>query len=179
MSEVIGAVIGALAVVGIPIIAWYSRRATREGRLVLRVERLGGVYALMPDSAEKDAFKPHLTTAISYLNAWLDEDNVKRRRLIRTISGITYVGGLVAGLALVPLIEGVANPWFTAAIGVVLGLAITAITTGSRYLIERHARRKAEKVATDREGAVTAERVEALKRGEPLPGSQSEARTYS
>ena len=53
MSDVTAAVVGAVAVTCIPVFAWFSRRATKEGRLLLRVDRLGKAYALMPDSDEK------------------------------------------------------------------------------------------------------------------------------
>ena len=52
MTEIAGSIVGAAVVICIPLIAWFSRRATREGRLMLPVERLGIVYALMPHSLQ-------------------------------------------------------------------------------------------------------------------------------
>lgn len=71
MNQLVGAVIGAIAVVSIPLVAWFSRRATREGRLLVRVERLGSAYRVMPASGERTEFEQHLRRAIAHLNDWL------------------------------------------------------------------------------------------------------------
>jgi hypothetical protein len=169
MSEVFAAALGALAVIGIPIAAWFSRRATREGRLLLRVERLGSVYALIPTSSEKEKFAVHLVRATANLNAWLDVDNAKRRKTIRLVSGWTYGIGVIAVLVVIPTIDTDAHPWQSSLLGAVVGIAIAAVTMGTSFLLERSARTKASRAATEREAAAAALRMEALRRGESIP----------
>ena len=172
MSEVFAAALGALAVIGIPLVAWFSQRATREGRLLLRVERLGSVYALMPISPEKETFEVHLTGAVADLNAWLDADNAKRRKTIRLVSGWTYAIGVVAVLIALPSVDTAKNPWQSSLLGAVIGVTIAAVTTGASFLLERSARAKSARAAKEREDAAAALRMEALRQGEPMPMAQ-------
>jgi hypothetical protein len=172
MSEVVGAVIGAIAVVCIPLAAWFSRRATREGRLLLRVERLGSVFALIPDSTEKDTFELHVIGAVADLNSWLDADNAKRRKLIRTINRWTYGIGVLAVFIALPSIDTSANPWQSSVLGTVIGLSIAGVTMGASFLLERSARAKSALAAKAREDAAAALRMEALRQGEPMPMAQ-------
>jgi amino acid transporter len=177
MPEILGAVVGAIAVIGIPLVAWFSRRATQEGRLTLRVERLGTVYALMPNSAEKETFKSHLTGTIASLNSWLDPDNARRRRIIHRVSIATYVVCLVVVLCTAPFVDTARTPWFTSVLGVVIGLVVSLITFGTSYLLERSTRIKRERDTAEREEAAAATRMDALRRGEALPMSSEHSRT--
>jgi hypothetical protein len=169
MSEVFAAALAALAVVGIPLVAWFSRRATREGRLLLRIERLGSVYSLMPASLEKNTFEVRVTEAVADLNRWLDEDNAKRRTIVRLISGATYAIGVVAVLIALPFLDAAANPLQSSLFGSVVGVAIAAVTTGASFVLERSASAKSARAAKEREGAADALRIEALRQGHPLP----------
>ena len=173
MSEILPAALGALAVIGIPLVSWFSRRATREGRLLLRMERLGSVYALMPASPEKNTFGVYLIGAVADLNSWLDTDNAKRRRLISTINRWTYGIGVAAVFITLPSIDTTANPWLTSVLGAVIGLTIALITMSAAYFLERNARQKSARAAKEREDAAAAVRMEALRRGEPLPVTES------
>lgn len=169
MPEIIGAVVGALAVIGIPLVAWFARRATREGRLLLRVERLGSVHALMPESPEKSIFEVHLTGALDDLNSWMDLDNVKRRKLIRKINWWTYGIGAVAVLVTLPTIDPTVNPWQASLTGTVIGVAISVVTLGASFVLERSGRKKSAQKAAEREEAVAALRLEALRKGTRAP----------
>jgi hypothetical protein len=164
MYELVGPVIGAIAVIGIPLVAWLSRRSTREGRLLMRVERLGTAHALMPDSAEKNSFAVYLVAAISDLNSWLNPDNAKRRRLIRRIFGWTYALGVIAVLISIPAVNDESKPWLPSTLGISIGTGIAAITMGSSFLIERSARRKAALARKRAEDAESQARMEALLR---------------
>ncbi|HEX4402913.1 MAG TPA: hypothetical protein VHZ98_16450 [Galbitalea sp.] len=166
MPGIIGAVVGALAVIGIPIVAWLSRRVTQEGRRMLRVERLGTVYAVMPDSPEKDAFKVHVTGAIASLNSWLDPDNARRRRIVRGVSTVTYVVGVILVLVTVPFVDATKNPWFSSLFGIVIGFGIALITFGTSYILDRSTRAKKSREAAQQERAAAAARMDALMRGE-------------
>jgi len=173
MPEVVAAILGALAVIGIPLVAWFSRRATREGRLLLRVERLGSVHALMPASPEKDTFEGYLTAAVADLNTWLNPENAKRRKLIRNINWLTYVVGVIAVILAFPSIDTAANPWQSSVLGVGIGLAIAVVSLGASYLLERNARAESARALEEREQAATALRMDALRHGEPLPGADA------
>ncbi|CAO1649202.1 hypothetical protein NYA9BBAC_00222 [Salinibacterium sp. NYA9b] len=172
MSEIFATVLGALAVIGIPLVAWFSRRATREGRLLLRIERLGAAYALMPISPEKDSFEVHLIGAITDLNEWLEADNAKRRKLIRLIHGWIYAIGVIAVFIAIPSLETAERPWQSFLIGSVLGITIAAVTIGASFLLERGARAKSALAAKEREEGAAALRMKALLKGEPIPMAQ-------
>jgi len=172
MPEFFAAALGALAVVGIPLVAWFSRRATREGRLLLRVEQLGSVFALMPSSPERDIFEVHVTSAIAELNSWLDADNAHRRRLIRNINGWTYCLGVLAVFIALPSIDTTANPWQSSLLGAAIGVTIAIMTMAASFLLERSARSKAARAAKERDEAAAALRMQAIRQGERLPASQ-------
>lgn len=170
MPEIVGAIVGALAVIGIPIAAWLSRRVTQEGRRTLRVERLGGVYALMPESPEKEAFKLHVTDAIASLNLWLDPDNSRRRRIVRRVSTVAYIVGVLVVLVTVPLVSPTKTPLFSSVFGIVIGIVISLITFGTSYILERKTRAEKSREAAEQSKAAAAARMDALLRGEaPTP----------
>jgi len=172
MSEVLAAALGAIALVGIPFVAWFSRRATREARLLLRVEKLGTAYRLMPSSPEKTTFESHLTRAIADVNSWLDPESATRRRLVRKINRWTYGFGVLALFVTFPLINTTENPWQSSFLGAGIGVAIAIITTVASFLVERNARTKSALAAKERDKAAAALRMNALRRGEPMPVSQ-------
>jgi hypothetical protein len=166
MSALVGAIIGAVALICIPLIAWFSRRSTREGRLILRVERLGNVFALMPESSQKDTFKARVNSAVASLNSWLDPDNVKRRKTIRRVSFGTYALCVAVVLFSALFVNTSKTPWFTSVVGIVLGVLIAVITQGTTFFLERSARVKKEKAVLETENAATAARIEALRLGQ-------------
>jgi hypothetical protein len=170
MSEVLAAVIGAAAVLVIPLVAWSSQRMTREGRLLLRVNRLGSAFALMPESHEKKAFEAHLRRAIGELNEWVDPTSKAQRAVQRVIGGFLYVLG-VAILFLVYELVGVQNTWLTSLLGVLIGCGIAAVSLMSGAVIQRVAAKREEARQQD-------ERMERIRRGEvPGEGSASAPRT--
>lgn len=170
MSALVGAIIGAVALICIPLIAWFSRRSTREGRLILRVERLGNVLAVMPDSSERETFKAHVISAVASLNSWLDPDNVRRRKTIRSVSFGTYAFCVVVVGFSALFVDTAKTPWFTSVVGVVLGVLIGAITQGTSLLLERSTRIKKEKALVATENAAAAIRIDAFTRGKfPSP----------
>jgi len=72
MEQMWAAIIGAVALVGIPVGAWLSRRFTKEGRLLLRIERLGAVHQVVPDSPQRDALGRRVLLLVEELNEWID-----------------------------------------------------------------------------------------------------------
>ena len=169
MDQLIGASIGALAVICIPLFGWFSRRVTPEGRLILRVERLGSVYALMPKSLESDEFKTHLTEAIGNLNEWLDADSRKRRRIVRTVSIVSYVVGIALALPIIGLVDESVRSWLSPVVGAVIGGAIVGASSLTNRYLEIRERRKTKRTSEARDEAAAAERMEAVRRGLPIP----------
>lgn len=164
MTEILGALVGSLAVIGIPIVAWSSRRFTREGRLLLRIERLGSAHALMPNSSEKELFETHVNQVTAELNEWLDEGNRRRRRIQRRVSTSIYVLGMLAVFLSVPFTTS-DDPWRSTTIGVGVGIFIVVATFGSSFLLSRNSRINVEKEARQKEKAEEALRLEALRLG--------------
>jgi uncharacterized membrane protein YbhN (UPF0104 family) len=162
MSEIIGAVIGTIAVIVIPLFNWLSHRVTREGRLLLRVNRFGATYALMPEGAERDAFARHLNRLIKELNEWLEPANKRRRRAQLVISVLIYIAGVAVALSLFSLIQ--THPWVQVLIGGVAGGLIIWVQEFGSGLIERDKQRADQARRDEAEAA----RHEAIRRGEPF-----------
>lgn len=167
MSEIYSAVLGAFAITSIPLIAWLSRRATPEGRLTLRVQRLGHVYALMPESPERETFKVHLINAMSNLNEWLDLDWSKLRKKITFISVSAYIVGLIAAILIVRNAD--ATAWVRPLVGVGMGLAITTVSVIAAVLLGKTERKRMTRTAHEADEAKAAARMEAVRLGRPLP----------
>lgn len=168
MSEITGAIIGALSIICIPLIAWFSRRATPEGRLILRVERLGRLYALMPESEEKESFKPRLTEAVGNLNAWLDPHARSGRRIIQAVAVSVYLVGVVAAMLVINSVGEDVKSWVSPLLGVCLGMTISGITIVTAQLVARTVQRKILAAAMASEEEASALRMDALRRGAPI-----------
>lgn len=169
MTEILGAAIGAVAVIAIPLIAWFSRRTTKEGRLLLRVERLGAAYAVMPDSEERAQFEQHLRAAITNLNDWLDVEKRARRKLQRRISVLAYVLGMLLVFIALPFV-GPDNSVASSVLGIVVGSLIAVVNVVSGLLIERAASTKARREAEAAAAEEQTQRMEAIRRGESSTG---------
>lgn len=163
MDQMWAAIIGAVALVGIPIGAWLSRRFTKEGRLLLRVERLGAVHNVLPLSPQRDALGRRVLLLVEELNEWIDVPKENLRLAQRVLGSIVFALGLIVTTALT---SHVTDP----AIGVVIqaagGVVIASSAIGVSALLERWAtKREAEKRSDDEVAVVTA-RYEAIRRGE-------------
>lgn len=148
MSEVWAAVVGAAAVLLIPLLTWSSQRLTREGRLLLRVNRLGAAYAVMPESPERTAFESHLRRAVEMLNDELDEDKRARRWVQRFIAVVLYALGII-GLVAFYNSFGWEPTTFTWVIGLMIGTAVAVLTQLSAVVIDRFALRRAQRREQD------------------------------
>ena len=140
-----GSVVGALAVLIIPIAAWFAPRATQEGRLMLRVERLGKIFVTMPESTERETFEEHYRSAVSSLNDWLDLDARALRRAARTVAVATYLLGLTILVLVVVLGESLDSTQ-RVLVGLGIGTFISIGSFGGRFLLEMRAaeRRRSE-----------------------------------
>lgn len=167
METLWGAIITALVLLLIPVVGWFSRRATKEGRLTLRVERLGTVYVAMPDSDEREMFKAHYLAAISDLNSWLDID----ARALRQARRATYVITYLLGMVLVVVVSAQLPKGDTVAstlAGFGIALVIIAGTFGGGAALERLAARKQERELAKAKEADDDAKVELFRKGEPL-----------
>jgi hypothetical protein len=164
MAEVFGPLVTAIAVVGIPLVSWFSRRATREGRLLLRVERLGSAFAVMPASAERTEFELHLRNAVALLNEWLDSENRDRRRIRIAVLVAASLAALVVLIFAFPIV-GAANTVGQTWLGVAVGSSIALINFGTSLLIERAAARKSAAREQSARAAEATARMEALRLG--------------
>ncbi|WP_193510140.1 hypothetical protein [Cryobacterium sp. BB736] len=153
MEQIFGAVVSILAVLAVSAVEWVSRRATGEGRRLLKVERLANVYALMPESAEKRTFGTHVLAATRELNEWMDLDSKKRRTLIRSLSAVTLALGVGVAIpvSLLPIFTEVI--WLSYALGTVIGIVIVLIRFFIPYVLEKRALQAAEatRLATEQE----------------------------
>ncbi len=120
MNEFLAAVIGALAVVVVPAVGWFSQRLTREGRLLLRIDRLGAAYVLLPDSKEKSALGAHLRLAVADLNMWLEPSNKAVRMLRRVITWTLFVIAVVS-LSTITTLAGIRDFAVTLPLGLGAG----------------------------------------------------------
>jgi len=163
VSDLAPALLGALALIGIPIVAWLSQRVTREGRLLGRLRRLGTVYNLLPDSPEKDTFGAHITSVVSDLNAWIDSETLQRRVRTRLVWSITYSLGVAGSITVAVAVGKEDQPWLSFAIGLGFGVVITAVASGLTWMLDRRSQERAAKEANRKAEAAAAERIESLR----------------
>ncbi|GHF14839.1 hypothetical protein [Pseudolysinimonas yzui] len=136
MNEIVAAVIGGAAVVLIPLFAWSSQRLTREGRLLLRVHRLGSAFAVMPESPEKKDFEGHLRRAVADLNEWVSPAKKAQRAVVRFIAGSLYILG-VAGLFITYQVFGIEDSILTSLLGVLIGAGVAAASLMVSNIVQR------------------------------------------
>ena len=173
MADFLGSWLSALAVTGVSILFGSSQRFTREGRLLLRIQRLGSVYQLLPESAGKAELGQRISGIVDELNTWLDAETVKRRAIGRMVWVVTFVIGLVAAVVTTMSLNPTAQPWSSIAIGAAYGAAITASATGVMLVLDRQSRRRLEAAKASSSAEAFAKRVEELRRGEaPTSGPQ-------
>lgn len=165
MDAYFTAALGVLAVILIPGTRWVSQRVTREGRLLLRIQRLGVAYSVMPAGAARDEFASHIEAVTAELNGWLDPENRRRREAVRAFGFGVYVMGVV--IAVVFIRDASEQPWGQVFIGVLAGAIIVAFQEGASRLVRRRKIGRAKDAEREREAA----RHEAIRRGEPIKGA--------
>lgn len=160
METIWSAVITALVLLLIPIVGWFSRRATKEGRLTLRVERMGTVYSTMPQSPERTTYEAHYRRLIGELNNWLDIDARALRRSVRAVFILSYIVGVIVFAALSRLIPA-DNSVLATLYGTFIAFIIGGGAYGGQYLLERRATRH-------QEAQRTVAKEKAFRLGEPI-----------
>ncbi len=156
-------------VLGVAVIALLSqvfRLIPRRARLMAKVERLGSLYALMPESPQKADFLRHLTHAIEELDEWLDPDNSRRRWRIAALQWLLAIAA-VALLAAWQVSSGEpAEPARGVGLGLVAGTVIGGITFAVESVSQRRVARRDEADADARDQEAARQRREAIARGE-------------
>lgn len=163
------AIIGAIALVGIPVGAWLSRRFTKESRLLLRIERLSAAHAGVPESEQRAALGRRILIIVEELNDWIDVPKENLRVLQRIVSGAVFVVGVVGVVALTAELPDPTSYIFAQVTG---GVVIAFLATGSSALLERLATRRAESRKSAELKAEEAARFDALRRGEAPPATK-------
>ncbi|MDN3496907.1 hypothetical protein QL996_13275 [Planococcus sp. APC 4015] len=100
MDALLPAIVGALALTGIPVGAWLTRRSTKESRILLRIERLSAAHAGVPASPQRDALGRRILILVEELNDWIDVPKENLRVLQRIISGVIFAVGVAGVVAL-------------------------------------------------------------------------------
>lgn len=173
MSELLTAGIGAIALTLVSLVSWYSPRATFEGRLLIRVERLGAAFAVMPSSPEKDSFARHLTGEIKKLNAWIDPNNARKRRVVRNVKIGLLIPAFAGLLLVLPAVAPDLPPAVPALVGFGIGTVIAIVAIVVEQAMEKLTRRRDETELAERDAAEAEARMSSLRRGEAPSSSPS------
>lgn len=135
VDSISSAVISATTLIAVTLIGWLSQRATRESRLLLKIERFGKAFAGMPESTEKDAFKGHYLKKVRELNAEFEQK--PSRVLINIVTVGMSILGVIAVILIAPAIAETNIEWLSALLGLVLGLLVGFVNLAATWLIYR------------------------------------------
>ncbi len=100
--------------------AWTSQRATKKGRLLIELRRLGEVRANLPAGPETSRLDGHIEERVRVLNDWLDPVNRRSRRLQSAVSWVAATFATILVFTVPPSID---QEWLRS-------LTATAIITG-------------------------------------------------
>ena len=166
MLDILGTVLPAVGVAVATALISIARFLPRRARLLSRVERLGTVFALMPESPQKARVERHLLRALEDLDDWLDPATARQRAWLRVVRwGLVVVS--IVGLFAVQLASGRAlDMWVGLLVGLAVGTGIALITSAAESLAQRMARRRQEVEVQMREESAAAKRHAAIVRGE-------------
>ncbi|WP_136710126.1 hypothetical protein [Agromyces sp. H66] len=140
-----------LAVLSLPTVAatgaWLGRRFSKESRLLIRLERLAGIFPNLPEGKTRDEFAKRVSEAGAELNARHDpifkqERHRKRKVIIGVVVATAFTILAFPGQGMID------SGWSTAA-----SVAIGGVVVGAFFLIERdtHRQRQAIRAEQDRE----------------------------
>ena len=137
MDSTSGALIGASTLILVSFIGWFSQRATRESRFLIRVKQFGSAYVLVPDSPEKVLLKEHYLSLVRELNTELDQK--QNRTLINIVTVSTSIVGVVVVVFLVRIFGSNTVTWLSLGLGFVIGLIIGGVNFAATWFINRRA----------------------------------------
>lgn len=170
MDSLLPEIIGAVALVGIPVGAWLTRRFTKESRILLRIERLSAAHAGVPESQQRDALGRRILILVEELNDWIDVPKENLRVLQRIVSSALFVVGIVGVVALTAQVSDPTTYIVTQVAG---GFVIAVLAIGSSALLERWTSRRADSSKSAAAEAEEAARFDALRRGEAPPPARA------
>ncbi len=161
-----GSVLGAVAVIAIPLVAWLSPRLTHQGRLLGRISRLSAAYQSMPPSSQREQLGGHITELGAQLLEWIDSDTHAHRVARHWLNAIIFL--LAIGVAVVVNLTTRLDPTLAFIVNLLLGFtAGIAMVLTTEWLDRRASRRR--KRAREAEAAAEQEaRAAAFRRGEGL-----------
>lgn len=143
MSVELGAVLGAITLALIAVVGWAGPRWTKEGRLLVRIRRLGDAYALLPESRERDRLGTVITELAHELNAWNGPDQraARRWRIGSSIAALMIAYAVMIGFSLATSLDPSALWIWSLIVGTVAGaLAVVVTEIAEREITRRAAR---------------------------------------
>ena len=142
MTLELGSLLGAVALVAIPLVTWLSGRFTKEARLLHRIERWGKAYAALPESEARIALGESLVSVGSELSSWIDVNSRIVRRQRNWASLGVFVIAISAGIALQSALADGEQTWsFVLLTG--CGVAAGVLSVVLSELVERRASARA------------------------------------
>jgi hypothetical protein len=154
-----GSVLGAIAIIAIPLIAWLSPRLTHQGRLLGRSSRLSAAYQSMPLSTERDRLGEHITGLGVQLLEWIDGDTHAHRVVRHWLNAMIFL--LAIGTALAVNMQLHPDPTVALIINLALGFAAGVLMVITTEWLDRRAARR-------RKAAAQEARAAAFRRGEGI-----------
>jgi hypothetical protein len=151
-----GSVLGAVAIIAIPLIAWLSPRLTRQGRLLGRISRLSAAYQSMPLSTERDRLGEHITDLGAQLLEWIDGDTHAHRVVRHWLNAIIFL--LAIGTAVAINMQLHPDPTVALIINLALGFTAGVLIVITTEWLDRRAARR-------RKAAAQEARASAFRRG--------------
>ncbi|WP_203135978.1 hypothetical protein [Microbacterium sp. JZ31] len=154
-----GSVLGAIAIIAIPLIAWLSPRLTHQGRLLGRISRLSAAYQAMPPSTERDRLGEQITSLGAQLLEWIDGDTHAHRVVRHWLNAIIFMFAI--GTAFAVNIQLHPDPTVALIVNLGLGFAAGVLMVITTEWLDRRAARR-------RKVAAQEARAAAFRRGEGL-----------
>ena len=154
-----GSVLGAIAIIAIPLIAWLSPRLTHQGRLLGRISRLSAAYQSMPLSTERDRLGEHITGLGAQLLEWIDGDTHAHRVVRHWLNAIIFM--VAIGTAVFVNMQLHPDPTVALITNLALGFAAGVLMVITTEWLDRRAARRRKAAAKEARGA-------AFRRGEGL-----------
>lgn len=142
MVDILAVLVNSLAVALVPFLGWLSQRWTREARLSARVNRLGSLLALIPESDQRETLSSHVLAATKELNGWIDPI----ARGVRRLQGFIGLILLGLGVTFVIWLEQAAHlePAFSLTVSISVGALVAIVSAGSGSALQKFFVRRRE-----------------------------------
>lgn len=158
--------LGAIAIIAIPLIAWLSPRLSHQGRLHGRISRLSAAYQAMPPSTERERLGEHITVLGAQLLEWINGDTHAHRVARHWLNAIIFL--LAIGAAVAVNMPPHPDPTVALIINLALGFAAGVLMVITTEWLDRRAARRRKAVDAAEQAAAQEARAAAFRRGEGL-----------